>query len=121
MSTAASENRPLAAPTAPAVWPVLLLVAVAGVCWAMTVERMRGMDMGPGRTSAGSAGSATKRRCLRHCRYPHLLRRRPGAAGALLMGMEQGGFCVGCSGALMVALFALGAMSIVWPGILIGP
>lgn len=30
------------------------------------------------------------------------------------MGMEQGGFCVGCSGALMVALFALGAMSIVW-------
>ena len=30
------------------------------------------------------------------------------------MGMEQGGFCVGCSGALMVALFALGVMSIAW-------
>jgi predicted metal-binding membrane protein len=30
------------------------------------------------------------------------------------MGMEQGGFCVGCSGALMAALFALGVMSIPW-------
>jgi predicted metal-binding membrane protein len=30
------------------------------------------------------------------------------------MGVEQGGFCVGCSGALMVALFALGVMSIAW-------
>ena len=30
------------------------------------------------------------------------------------MGLEQGGFCVGCSGALMVALFALGVMSIAW-------
>ena len=30
------------------------------------------------------------------------------------MGVEQGGFCVGCSGALMAALFALGVMSIPW-------
>ena len=30
------------------------------------------------------------------------------------MGVEQGGFCVGCSGALMAALFALGVMSIAW-------
>src|SRR5439155_11253009 len=37
------------------------------------------------------------------------------AAGrALLMGVEQGGYCVGCSGALMAALFALGVMSIAW-------
>jgi Predicted metal-binding integral membrane protein len=34
--------------------------------------------------------------------------------GALLTGVEHGGFCVGCSGALMVALFALGVMSIAW-------
>ena len=33
---------------------------------------------------------------------------------ALVLGMEQGGFCVGCSGALMAALFALGVMSIAW-------
>ena len=28
--------------------------------------------------------------------------------------MDQGGFCVGCSGAVMAALFALGVMSIAW-------
>jgi predicted metal-binding membrane protein len=30
------------------------------------------------------------------------------------MGLEQGGFCIGCSWALMTALFALGVMSIAW-------
>jgi predicted metal-binding membrane protein len=30
------------------------------------------------------------------------------------IGLEQGGFCVGCSWALMAALFALGVMSIAW-------
>ena len=208
MSTAASRSRSLAAPTGTAVWPVLLLVAVAGVCWAVTVERMRGMDMGPGtdlgglgwfavvwvtmmaammlpslslmavaysraagggqaRSIAGTVAFAAgyllpwagfgvlayalveqvrslelgflawdragqyvaggvilgaalyelttaKGRCLRHCRDSRLLRRRPGLSGALMMGVEQGGFCVGCSGALMGALFALGVMSVAW-------
>jgi predicted metal-binding membrane protein len=58
--------------------------------------------------------TAAKRRCLRRCRDARLLRRRQGAGGAVLMGIEQGGFCVGCSGALMAALFALGVMSIAW-------
>ena len=58
--------------------------------------------------------TTTKGSCLRHCRDSQLLRRRPGATGALMMGMEQGGFCVGCSGALMAALFALGVMSLAW-------
>jgi predicted metal-binding membrane protein len=208
MSPAASESRTLESPTAPAVWPVLSLVAVAGVCWAVTVERMQGMDMGPGtdlgglgwfaviwvtmmaammlpslspmavacsraargrqarsvaRTLVFAAGyllpwvafgvlayalvegvrsldpgflawdragrylvggvilsaalyelTTAKGSCLRHCRDSRLLRRRPGVTGALMMGMEQGGFCVGCSGALMAALFALGVMSIAW-------
>jgi hypothetical protein len=48
MSTAAGESRPLAPSKASAVWPVLFLVAVAGISWAVTVERMKGMDMGPG-------------------------------------------------------------------------
>jgi predicted metal-binding membrane protein len=201
MSAAVSERRrPLAVPT------VLVLVAVAGVCWAVTVERMRGMDMGPG-TDLGSFGwfavvwvtmmaammlpslspmavasshaadvarsltravvfavgyllswiafgvlayalvegvrsldlgflawnragqylaggvilfaalyelTVAKGRCLQHCRDVQLLRRRPGAAGAMLMGVEQGGYCVGCSGGLMAALFALGVMSVAW-------
>jgi predicted metal-binding membrane protein len=201
MSTAARDSGPLAA-------PVVVLTVVAGVCWAVTVERMRGMDMGPGTdlgglgwfagvwvtmmaammlpsispmavASARAAGprragsvagtvafgagyllawaafgvlayalvegvrsldvglmgwdragpyvaggvilgaagyelTTVKGRCLRHCREPRLLRRRPGITGALVMGAEQGGFCVGSSGALMAALFALGVMSIAW-------
>jgi predicted metal-binding membrane protein len=191
--------------------PALLLLAVAAAAWAITAERMQGMDMGPG-TDLGSLGwfavvwvtmmaammlpslvpmatayagasrehgaaSATaatvvfacgyllvwlgagvvayaaiqgvraldlswlawdeggryvaggvilgaalyeltplKSRCLRHCRNPELLteRWRPGLPGALLMGLEQGGFCVGSSWTLMAALFALGVMNIAW-------
>ena len=208
MSAAASEKRPFAAPTASAVLPVLFLLAIAGGCWAVTVQRMQGMDTRPGtdlrglgwfavvwvtmmaammlpslspmavanaraagagqarsiaRTVVFTAGylmpwilfgvlayalvggvrsfhlgflawhrvgrylaggvilgaafyemSAAKARCLQHCRNSSLLRRRPDAAGALVMGIDQGGFCVGCSGALMAAMFALGVMSISW-------
>ncbi len=193
--------------TASEAGPVLLLAVLAGIAWVATVQRMQGMDMGPG-TELGSLGwfagiwvammaammlpsltpmavaysrgragalrplAATalfavgyllvwlaagmvayaliegvrsldlaflawdrggqyvaggvillaalyeltpmKARCLRHCRDSELLERRPGAAGALAMGVEQGCFCVGCSWALMAALFALGVMSIGW-------
>src|SRR5256886_10391663 len=209
MKAAANQNRSFAALTASDVVSVLLLLAVAGVAWAVTVVRMQGMDMGPG-TDLGtfgwfigvwvtmmtammlpslspmavaySRGSAIegrsrpiagtilfaagyllvwavagvsayalvegvrsldvaflawdqagqyiaggvimaaglyeltpiKARYLRHCREARLLRRRPGALGAVPMGIEQGGYCVGCSSALMAALFALGVMSIGW-------
>jgi predicted metal-binding membrane protein len=57
-----------------------------------------------------------KSACLRHCRSPmhFLLRGRPGALGALWMGVEHGGVCVGCCIGLMLALFALGVMSLFW-------
>jgi predicted metal-binding membrane protein len=55
--------------------------------------------------------------CLRHCRSPMmflLTRWRKGRIGALRMGIEHGGWCVGCCWGLMAALFALGVMSIGW-------
>jgi predicted metal-binding membrane protein len=55
--------------------------------------------------------------CLRHCRSPMMFlmtRWQPGRIGALRMGMEHGGWCVGCCWGLMAALFALGVMSIGW-------
>jgi predicted metal-binding membrane protein len=99
-----------------------------GVFAYALVEGVRSFDLGflawdrAGQYLAGAVilGAALyerttlKGRCLRHCRDSRLLRRRPGAAGAVVMGIEQGGFCVGCSGALMAALFALGVMSIAW-------
>jgi predicted metal-binding membrane protein len=58
-----------------------------------------------------------KRVCLARCRNPWQLlgrRRLEGRAGALAMGVRSGRWCVGCSWALMVALFALGVMSLTW-------
>jgi predicted metal-binding membrane protein len=58
-----------------------------------------------------------KDRCLTHCRSPVafvLNHWRAGRAGALRMGIEHGGWCVGCCWALMVSLFALGVMSLAW-------
>jgi predicted metal-binding membrane protein len=55
--------------------------------------------------------------CLRHCRSPLFFllgHSRPGRVGALRMGIEHGGYCVGCCWMLMAALFALGVMSIGW-------
>jgi predicted metal-binding membrane protein len=57
-----------------------------------------------------------KRTCLARCRElegpPGGLRH--GWSGALAMGARSGGWCVGSSGALMAALFALGVMSLTW-------
>jgi predicted metal-binding membrane protein len=55
--------------------------------------------------------------CLRKCRSPFMFLLsawKPGRAGALRMGIEHGGWCVGCCWALMGALFALGVMSVGW-------
>ena len=61
--------------------------------------------------------SPLKNVCLRHCRSPlHYVLGgwREGRLGALLMGAEHGGYCVGCCWGLMVVLFALGVMSLFW-------
>jgi predicted metal-binding membrane protein len=55
--------------------------------------------------------------CLRHCRGPmHYVLHgwRDGNLGAFRMGAEHGLFCVGCCWGLMVALFAVGVMSLFW-------
>ena len=55
--------------------------------------------------------------CLGKCRSPFgflLGTWRDGARGAAEMGAKHGSWCLGCCWALMVALFALGVMSLVW-------
>jgi predicted metal-binding membrane protein len=55
--------------------------------------------------------------CLGKCRSPLGLLLgswRDGGTGALRMGVENGGWCVGCCWALMASLFALGVMSVTW-------
>jgi predicted metal-binding membrane protein len=108
----------------------LLTWALVGLVAYLVFEGVRSLDISflrwddGGRYLAGAviAGAALyeltplKRRCLRHCRDRELLVAdwRDGAGGALLMGLEQGAYCVGSSWALMAALFALGVMSIAW-------
>ena len=61
-----------------------------------------------------------KRVCLRHCRTPLAFvmhRWRPGPAGAVLMGLEHGAWCLGCCIGLMLALLAVGVMSLSWMAI----
>ena len=57
-----------------------------------------------------------KTACLHHCRSPlhFLLGSRAGIRGAVRTGFVHGGYCVGCCTGLMVALFALGIMSLFW-------
>ena len=58
-----------------------------------------------------------KTACLRHCRSPlHFILGswREGWSGALRMGAEHGAYCVGCCWGLMLALFAVGVMSLFW-------
>ena len=65
--------------------------------------------------------SPLKRVCLRHCRSPlHFLMHawRPGATAPLRLGIEHGGYCVGCCLGLMLILFALGAMSVLWMAVI---
>jgi predicted metal-binding membrane protein len=55
--------------------------------------------------------SPLKDACLRRCRSPLGLLLRRGALGA---GLEHGVLCLGCCWALMLALLALGAGSLLW-------
>ena len=74
-------------------WAIGAVLAVAGV-WQLT---------------------PLKDACLARCRSPIgflLSEWRPGLAGATVMGLRHGLFCVGCCWALMALLFAGGVMNI---------
>jgi predicted metal-binding membrane protein len=129
----ASRNAGAPSPTAATVafaCGYLLTWAAAGVAAYVLIEGVRSLDLswlawdegGPYVAGGVILGAAlyeltpAKAACLRHCRNPELLVRRwrPGLSGALLTGLEHGGFCVGSSWALMAALFAIGWMNVAW-------
>ncbi len=65
--------------------------------------------------------TALKEVCLRQCRSPldFLVQHwRPGPLGALRLGIEHGGYCVGCCWGLMAVLVAAGAMGLAWLALL---
>ncbi|MGQ0533924.1 MAG: DUF2182 domain-containing protein [Caulobacteraceae bacterium] len=61
--------------------------------------------------------SPLKSLCLENCRSPtQFLTQhwRPGAAGAIRLGIIHGAYCVGCCWVLMALLFVGGVMNLIW-------
>ena len=123
-------GHPRSAPTRCS-WPVTSSRGRPRACSATrSSTALRSLDLGllawddAGRYVAGGvivgAGlyqlTTPKDACLRHCRSPAMLLRHwhRGRLGALRMGVEHGGVCIGCCWTLMAALFALGVMSVAW-------
>lgn len=58
-----------------------------------------------------------KRACLKGCRSPLsflMSEWRDGAAGAFVMGLRHGSYCLGCCWMLMALLFVAGVMNLLW-------
>jgi predicted metal-binding membrane protein len=127
---AKGEDPPFAA-TAVFVGGYLLAWSVAGLAGYATVRL--GHELSPGFLAWDDAGpyvagaviiaaaiyqlTPLKDVCLSKCRSPFAFlftAWKPGRIGALRMGIEHGGWCVGCCWALMAALIALGVMSVGW-------
>jgi len=62
-----------------------------------------------------------KRTCLKGCRSPLsflMSEWREGSAGALVMGLRHGAYCVGCCWVLMALLFVAGVMNLLWVAVI---
>ena len=62
-----------------------------------------------------------KRACLKGCRSPLsflMSEWREGAAGAFVMGLRHGTYCVGCCWVLMALLFVAGVMNLLWVAVI---
>ena len=62
-----------------------------------------------------------KRACLKGCRSPLsflMSEWREGTAGAFIMGLRHGTYCVGCCWFLMALLFVAGVMNLLWVAVI---
>ena len=106
------------------IWAGFSLVAVLAQ-WGL--ERAGLLSMAMASTSAPLGGvillaaglyqfTPVKSACLRYCQSPVLFLSRhwrPGAVGALRMGLRHGSYCLGCCWFLMALLFVSGVMNLV--------
>jgi predicted metal-binding membrane protein len=106
--------------------------AVAALAQALLVRAGLVSEMalavGDGMLAAALLGAAAayeltlaKRLCLDKCQSPMLFILRywkPGAAGAVRLGLTHGLYCLGCCWALMLLLFVGGVMNLAWVALL---
>jgi predicted metal-binding membrane protein len=91
-------------------------VRLEGLGWLAWDRAGRYVAAGVILAAAAYQLTTAKASSLRRCRHPNVSGR--GLASALRDGVRHGAFCVGCCWALMAALFALGAMSLVWMAVI---
>ncbi|MGQ0655586.1 MAG: DUF2182 domain-containing protein [Betaproteobacteria bacterium] len=128
------RRRERQAPYVPTAWFVLgyllawsaFSVAAVAAQWALQhAGLLNAMGESASRTLSGALFLAAglyqwtplKDACLSRCRSPEafvLTEWRDGHAGAVVMGLRHGLFCVGCCGVLMLLLFAVAVMDLVW-------
>jgi predicted metal-binding membrane protein len=110
-----------------AIWATFSLVATLSQWGLESLGILTGMMEIASPTIAGliliAAGvyqlTPLKHVCLMHCQSPLtfiLHHWRPGRAGAFRMGIEHGGYCLGCCWFLMTLLFFGGIMNLIWIG-----
>ncbi len=99
-----------------------LTIALQTVAGGRAFDPVLGMA---GAAALGVAGlyqfSGLKEACLKKCRNPFgtlFARWTTRPAGVLRLGVEQGVWCLGCCWALMLVMFAVGAMNIFWMALL---
>jgi predicted metal-binding membrane protein len=131
MAVAYGRHAGRAVPTVLFVAGYLLTWLAAGLVAYAAIQAVRALglgilawDQGGRYLAAGVIAGAglyqltpSKQACLRRCRDRSAFLGgdwRPTPGAAVRMGLGHGGFCVGCTWALMAALFALGVMSLTW-------
>ncbi|HEX2634753.1 MAG TPA: DUF2182 domain-containing protein [Bradyrhizobium sp.] len=108
-----------------AIWAIFSLIATMSQWGLQSLGILTGMMEIASPTIAGlvliAAGlyqlTPFKYACLMHCQSPLtfiLHHWRPGRAGAFRMGIEHGGYCLGCCWFLMTLLFFGGIMNLIW-------
>ncbi|MFL5860890.1 MAG: DUF2182 domain-containing protein [Solirubrobacteraceae bacterium] len=108
---------------------VWMLAGLVGFAFIQAVRGLHPTVLGwphGGRYIAGASIAATalyqltasKRRWLARCTSPHIGVPSAGLGTAVRAGADHGGCCVACCWTMMVALYALGMMSLVWMAVL---
>jgi len=112
------------------VWTLFSAAAAIGQALLLRTGALSPMELAVGNRAlaaglllAAAAYELTmaKRLCLDKCRSPMLFvlnHWKPGAWGALRLGLAHGFYCVGCCWALMLLLFAGGVMDLAWVALL---
>jgi predicted metal-binding membrane protein len=132
--TAAAKNERVVSPLVLSAGYLTVWLAVAAIATALqwALSRLAALDPALAATSGLFAGavfvgagayqfSALKDACLTQCQRPlpfFLANWSTRRADVLRLGVRQGLYCLGCCWAMMLVMFAVGAMNVVWMALL---